>query len=68
MQRGSSSGKNDMEYCAYHEDFGHRIGDCVYLKKEIETLVRQRQLFEYVDSMTAKGMDDEQRDGTSNTQ
>lgn len=36
------------KYCAYHESTGHDTADCRQLKDEIETLIRQGKLTEWV--------------------
>ena len=41
--------KRDMtKYCDFHRDHGHRINDCIQLKKEIEFLIRRGHLRRYV--------------------
>ena len=34
-------------WCAYYGDYGHRVYDCVALKREIQTLVKKGYLKEY---------------------
>ena len=41
--------KRDMtKYCNFHRDHGHRIDNCIQLKKEIEFLIRRGHLRRYV--------------------
>ena len=41
--------KTDMtKYCDFHRNHGHRIDDCIQLKKEIEFLIRRGHLRHYV--------------------
>ncbi|XP_074342058.1 uncharacterized protein LOC141679458 [Apium graveolens] len=40
--------RDNSKYCAYHEDTGHDTTDCRQLKDEIETLIRQGKLTEWV--------------------
>uniref|UniRef100_A0A2N9EW67 Integrase catalytic domain-containing protein n=1 Tax=Fagus sylvatica TaxID=28930 RepID=A0A2N9EW67_FAGSY len=35
-------------YCRFHRDHGHLTEDCVALKEQVETLIRQRKLQKYV--------------------
>ena len=35
-------------YCRFHRDHGHLIEDCVALKEQVETLIRQGKLQKYV--------------------
>ncbi|XP_074326570.1 uncharacterized protein LOC141664514 [Apium graveolens] len=40
--------RDTSKYCAYHEATGHDTADCRQLKDEIETLIRQGKLTEWV--------------------
>ena len=40
--------RDDTKYCEFHKDHGHRIDDCIQLKKEIEYLIRRGHLSRYV--------------------
>ncbi|XP_074351902.1 uncharacterized protein LOC141691053 [Apium graveolens] len=40
--------RDTSKYCAYHEATGHDTSDCRQLKDEIETLIRQGKLTEWV--------------------
>ena len=31
--------RDDTKYCEFHKGHGHRIDDCIQLKKEIEYLI-----------------------------
>nr|XP_027088722.1 uncharacterized protein LOC113710074 [Coffea arabica] len=45
---GRREKKNSSLYCAYHRDVGHETEDCNDLKKEIENLIRQGYLKQFV--------------------
>ena len=40
--------RDDTKYCEFHKGHGHRIDDCIQLKKEIEYLIRRGHLSCYV--------------------
>ncbi|CAB4283343.1 unnamed protein product [Prunus armeniaca] len=40
--------RDEGKYCKYHRDYGHHTDDCYQLKEEIEALIRQGKLKEYV--------------------
>ena len=41
--------KRDLtKYCEFHRDHGHRIDDCIQLRKEIEYLIRRGHLHRFV--------------------
>ncbi|KAK1399355.1 hypothetical protein POM88_009218 [Heracleum sosnowskyi] len=42
------SKRDTSKYCAYHESTGHHTADCRQLKDEIESLIRQGKLTEWV--------------------
>ena len=42
--------RDDTKYCEFHKDHGHRIDDCIKLKKEIGYLIRRGHLSQYVAS------------------
>ncbi|XP_027148630.1 uncharacterized protein LOC113749158 [Coffea eugenioides] len=45
---GRRDKRNSNLYCAYHRDVGHETGDCNDLKREIENLIRQGYLKQFV--------------------
>ena len=43
--------KRDLtKYCEFHRDHGHRIDDCIQMRKEIEYLIRCGHLRRFVAS------------------
>ncbi|XP_074375294.1 uncharacterized protein LOC141717076 [Apium graveolens] len=50
--------RDTSKYCAYHEATGHDTADCRQLKDEIETLIRQGKLTEWVVKEVRKHMTD----------
>ena len=42
--------RDNSKYCEFHRDHGHRIDDCIQLRKEIEYLIRHGHLRRYVAS------------------
>ena len=36
--------RNNTKYCEFHRDYGHRMDDCIQLKREIEYLIRRGYL------------------------
>ncbi|XP_074356645.1 uncharacterized protein LOC141696399 [Apium graveolens] len=50
--------RDTSKYCAYHEATGHDTADCRQLKDEIETLIRQGKLTEWVVKEVLKHMTD----------
>nr|XP_027088778.1 uncharacterized protein LOC113710141 [Coffea arabica] len=45
---GSRDKRNSNLYCLYHRDIGHEIEDCNDLKREIENLIRQGHLKQFI--------------------
>nr|XP_027102795.1 uncharacterized protein LOC113724047 [Coffea arabica] len=45
---GRRDRRNSSLYCAYHRDVGHETEDCNDLKREIENLIRQGHLKQFV--------------------
>nr|XP_027086416.1 uncharacterized protein LOC113708147 [Coffea arabica] len=45
---GRRDRRNSNLYCAYHRDVGHETEDCNDLKREIENLIRQEHLKQFV--------------------
>ncbi|XP_027178032.1 uncharacterized protein LOC113777197 [Coffea eugenioides] len=45
---GTREKRNSSLYCAYHRDVGHETEDCNDLKREIENLIRQGYLKQFV--------------------
>ena len=44
----NTTNKDKSKYCAYHETYGHQTHECRHLKEEIETLIREGKLTEWV--------------------
>ena len=42
--------RDDTKYCEFHKGHGHRVDNCIQLKKEIEYLIRRGHLSRYVAS------------------
>ena len=40
--------RDNTRYCEFHRDYGHRIDDCIQLKKEIEYLIRRGYLRRFI--------------------
>ena len=40
--------RDNTRYCEFHRDYGHRIDDCIQLKREIEYLIRRGYLRRFV--------------------
>ncbi|XP_058078445.1 uncharacterized protein LOC131226754 [Magnolia sinica] len=47
-QRGNTDRRSKSKYCCFHRDHGHNTSDCFDLKQEIEKLIRDGHLEEYV--------------------
>ncbi|XP_027094951.1 uncharacterized protein [Coffea arabica] len=45
---GNKDKRNSNLYCLYHRDIGHETEDCNDLKKEIENLIRQGHLKQFI--------------------
>ncbi|KAL0400335.1 UNVERIFIED_CONTAM: hypothetical protein Sradi_2376800 [Sesamum radiatum] len=41
--------KRSSKYCQFHRDHGHNTEDCFHLKDEIEQLIQQGYLEEYIE-------------------
>ena len=52
--RSNSAKRDNTKYYEFHRDHGHRIDDCIQLKKEIEYLIRRGHLRRY---MASEGQD-----------
>ncbi|XP_022028731.1 uncharacterized protein LOC110929846 [Helianthus annuus] len=50
------------EYCDFHKGFGHKTDDCMYLKREIEALVKTGRLAHLVKEIKEGGGDRKGRD------
>ena len=48
--RSNPTKRDNTKYCEFHRDHGHRIDDCIQLRKEIEYLIRRGHLRRYVAS------------------
>ena len=46
--RGDRSKRNQNKYCRYHQDIGHTTEECIALKDEIEKLIQEGYLQNYV--------------------
>ena len=42
--------KDNIKYCEFHRDYGHRTDNCIQLKREIEFLIRRRYLRRFISS------------------
>ena len=42
--------RDNTRYCEFHRDHGHRMDDCIQLRKEIEYLIRKGYLRRYIAS------------------
>jgi hypothetical protein len=40
--------RSNQKYCEYHRDHGHWTEECISLKKEIEMLIQQGKLKEFM--------------------
>ncbi|XP_027182413.1 uncharacterized protein LOC113780831 [Coffea eugenioides] len=45
---GNREKRNSNLYCLYHRDIGHETEDCNYLKREIEYLIKQGHLKQFI--------------------
>jgi hypothetical protein len=41
---------NNQKFCEYHDDHGHQTEDCIFLRKEIEILIRNGKLVKFLAS------------------
>ena len=42
--KGDPNKRNRNKYCRFHRDYGHDIDECFDLKQQIENLIRQGKL------------------------
>ena len=40
--------RDNIRYCEFHRDYGHRTDDCIQLKREIEYLIRRGYLRRFI--------------------
>ena len=40
--------RDNSKYCEFHRDYGHRMDDCIQLKREIEYLIRRGYLRRFI--------------------
>ncbi|XP_027173900.1 uncharacterized protein LOC113773451 [Coffea eugenioides] len=59
---GSRDKRNSNLYCLYHRDIGHETEDCNDLKKEIENLIRQGHLKQFIRRGGSHQRDENRRD------
>ncbi|XP_027102845.2 uncharacterized protein [Coffea arabica] len=59
---GSRDKRNSNLYCLYHRDIGHETEDCNDLKREIENLIRQGHLKQFIRRSGGHSRDENQRD------
>ena len=50
QMRTDPTKKDNIRYCEFHRDHGHRTDDCIQLRKEIEYLIRRGYLCRYIAS------------------
>ena len=60
---GDHSKRN--QYCQYHRDVSHTMEDCIVLKDEIEKLIREGYLLDYVRNGGARSQNDQNEVGPS---
>ena len=46
--RSDPAKRDNTKYCEFHRDHGHRIDDCIQLRKEIEYLIRRGYLRRFI--------------------
>ena len=61
--RGDHSKRNQNKYCWYHKDVGQTTEECVMLKDEIEKLIYDGYLQDYVHNRGAKPRTDQSEAG-----
>ncbi|XP_027174210.1 uncharacterized protein LOC113773797 [Coffea eugenioides] len=59
---GSKDKRNSNLYCLYHRDIGHETEHCNDLKKEIENLIRQGHLKQFIRRSGGQSCDENRRD------
>ncbi|GMN33966.1 hypothetical protein TIFTF001_044856, partial [Ficus carica] len=52
--KGDPNKRDKSKYCRFHQDFGHDTSNCYQLKGQIEALVQQGQLREFVERVIAE--------------
>ncbi|GMN18961.1 hypothetical protein TIFTF001_048559 [Ficus carica] len=52
--KGDPNKRDKSKYCRFHRDFGHDTSNCYQLKGQIEALVQQGQLREFVERVIAE--------------
>ena len=57
--RGDRWKRNQNKYCWYHKDVSHTTEECVMLKDEIEKLIRNGYLWDYIHGGRAKPRNDQ---------
>ncbi|XP_027185199.1 uncharacterized protein LOC113783305 [Coffea eugenioides] len=60
--QGNRDKRNSTLYCLYHRDIGHETEDCNDLKREIENLIRQGHLKQFIRLSGGHPRDENQRD------
>ena len=60
--QGSRDKRNSNLYCLYHRDIGHETEDCNDLKREIENLIRQGHLKQFIRRSGGHPRDENRRD------
>ena len=50
QMRSDPTKRDNLRYCEFHRDHGHRKDDCIQLRKEIEYLIRCGYLLRFVSS------------------
>ena len=61
--QGDHSKRNENKYCRYYQDVGHTIEECIALKDEIEKLIREGYLQNYVRNGGTKPREDQHEAG-----
>ena len=61
--RGDRLKRNQNKYCRFHRDIGHTTEECIALKDEIEKLIQDGYLQNYVRNEGAKPHEDEREVG-----
>ena len=46
--RSDPAKRDNTKYCEFHRDYGHRMDDCIQLRKEIEYLIRHGYLRRFI--------------------
>ena len=48
QMKSDPSTRDNIRYCKFHTDYGHRTDDCIQLRKEIEYLIRRGYLRRFI--------------------